>query len=89
MIRITGANLTTTEVNVPKEYVSNHKFIQEIFEKNEGIIHAPGKLSYLCQYLANQYQNAKWETINKGFSIQQDRIHHSEEAEIYKRLRDT
>ncbi len=84
VIRITGANLTTTEVNVPKEYVTNHKFIQEIFEKNEGIVHAPGKLSFLCQYLANQYQNAKWETINKGFSIQQDRIHHSEEAEIYK-----
>ena len=53
--------------------------------ENEGIVfHSPGKVSYLCEYLVEQYKRAPLSLMNKGFSFNNDRICHSNENEIFK-----
>ena len=84
ILRITTLSSEEKTVYVPKEVLMNPSLLSGLLEEHGIIVHLRGKLSYLCEYLMEQYKGAPLSLEHKGFSFKEDKIYHSEETEIYR-----
>lgn len=83
-LRVTPPGSMEKSIYISKKDMMNPSLLTGCLE-NEGIVfHSPGKVSYLCEYLVEQYKRAPLSLMNKGFSFNNDRICHSNENEIFK-----
>lgn len=81
-LQIFAPACVAVNVQATQEILQKSKMLKELLEANGIIVHKPEKLSYLCEYLSAQMRFVSFKETHKGFSISENRILHSNEAEI-------